>query len=109
MINIKRSTDMGVKKWRPGTKAPREIRFCQKSTVLLNPMKVFCRLVREIGQGVKANIWWQSTAVFPLQNGAKDYMVWLFDDANLCAIHAWRQTIMTCEIQLVCRICGECN
>ena len=49
MKNIKMVTDMGVKKYRPGTKAQREIRFYQKSTVLLIPMKAFCRLVREIG------------------------------------------------------------
>ena len=56
MKNIKRVTDTGVKEWRPGAKALREIRFYQKSTVLLILMKVFNRLVREIGQGVKANI-----------------------------------------------------
>ena len=63
-------------------------------------MKVFCHLVREIGQSIKANIRWQSTAIFTLQNGAKDYMVRLFDDANLYAIHAWRQIIMPQDIQL---------
>ena len=81
-------------------KALQEIRFYQKSTVLLIPMKVFCHLVREIGQSIKANIRWQSTAIFPLQNGTKDYMVRLFNDANLCAVHAWRQTIMPQDIHL---------
>ena len=57
-------------------------------------MRVLCHLVREIGQGIRANIGWQSTAIFAPQNGAKDYMVRLFDDANLCVIYAWRQTIM---------------
>ena len=75
MKNIKSVTDTGVKKWRSRTKDLREIRFYQKSTVLLIPMKVFCRLVRETGHRVKANIRWQSTATFALQNGAEDYMV----------------------------------
>ena len=94
MKNIKRVTDTGVKKWRPGMKVLREIRYYQKSMVLLIPMKVFWRLVREIGQSVKANIWLQSSAIFALQNGTEDYMVCLFDDANMCAIHAQRQTIL---------------
>ena len=36
-------------------------------------------------------------------------MAHLFDDANLCAIHAWRQTIMPWDIQLAQRMHGECN
>ena len=88
MKNIKRVMDTGVKRWRPGTKVLREIRFYQKSTVLLILMKAFCRLIREIGQNVKANIRWQSAVIFALQNGAEVYLVYLFDDANLCAICA---------------------
>ena len=72
---IKRVTDMQAKEWRLRTKALREIRFYQKSTVLLIPMKVFCRLAREIGQGVRANNRWHSTAIFAPQNGTENYMV----------------------------------
>ena len=75
-------------------------KILSKSTVLLIPMRVFCHLVREIGQGIKAKIRWQSTATFTLQNGAEDYMIGLSNDANLCAIHAWRQIIMPHDIQL---------
>ena len=81
-------------------KVLQEIRFYQKSTVLLIPMRVFCHLVRKIGQSIKANIRRQSTAIFTLQNGAEYYMVRLFNDANLCAIHARRQIIMPWDIQL---------
>ena len=77
--------------------------------MLLIPMKVYCRLVRKIDQGVMANIRWQSTAIFALQNGSEDYMIRLFDDAKLCAIHAQRQTIMPHDIQLAWRIRGKCN
>ena len=52
-------------------KVLREIRFYQKSTVLLIPVKAFCSLVREIGQNVKGNIRWQSCAIFALQNGTE--------------------------------------
>ena len=72
-------------------------------------MKVFCYMVREIGQNIKANMSWQSTAIFILQNGAKDYTDKLFDDANLYAIHAWRQKIMSQDIQLAQRICDKHN
>ena len=76
-------------------------KILSKSTVLLIPVRVLCHLVREIGQGIKANIRCQSSAIFALQNVAEDYMVRLFDDANLCAIHAQRQTIMPQNIQLL--------
>ena len=109
MKKIKCVTYSVAKHWSPGTKALWEIRFYQKSTVLLIPMKVFCHLVWEIGQSIKANIRWQSSAIFALQNRAKDYLVWLLDDTNLCAIHAHRQTIMPRDIQLTCRIHAEQN
>ena len=91
MKNVKRITDAGVKRWRPGMKVLREIRFYQRSMVLLIPVKVFCRLVRETGQGEKANIRWQSTAIFVLQNSIEDFVVCMFYDANLCAIYAKRK------------------
>ena len=104
MKNIKWITNMGIKWWRLGMNALQEIRFYQKITVLLIPMKVFYQLIRENGQCIKVNIRWQSTAICALQNGAKDYMVRLFDDANLCVIHAQRQMIMPWDKQLTQRI-----
>ena len=53
-----RMTDTEVKCWRPGTKAIHEIRFYQRSTVLLIPMQVFCRLVKEIGHGIRSDLHW---------------------------------------------------
>ena len=61
----------------------------------------------EIGQSIKVNIRWQSSAIFSLQNGAKDYLVQLLDDMNLCAIHAHRQMIIPRDIQLTHRIHNE--
>ena len=42
----------------------------------------------------------QSTAVLALQEASKAYLISLFKDANLCAIHAKRVTIMPKDIQL---------
>ena len=42
-----------------------------------------------------------------LQEGAEAYLVGLFEDSNLCAIHAKRITIMPKDIQLARCIRGE--
>nr|XP_014353917.1 PREDICTED: histone H3-like [Latimeria chalumnae] len=41
------------------------------------------------------------------QLATKAYLVGLFEDTNLCAIHAKRVTIMPKDIQLARRIRGE--
>ena len=43
----------------------------------------------------------------PLQEASEAYLVGLFEDTNLCAIHAKRVTIMPKDIQLARRIRGE--
>lgn len=45
--------------------------------------------------------------VFCLQEASEAYLVGLFEDTNLCAIHAKRVTIMPKDIQLARRIRGE--
>lgn len=100
----------GIKKphrYRPGTVALREIRRYQKSTELLIRKLPFQRLVREIAQEAKADLRFQSTAVAALQEAAEAYLVGLFEDTNLCAIHAKRVTIMVRDIQLARRLRGE--
>ncbi|KAK6766241.1 hypothetical protein RB195_025874 [Necator americanus] len=100
----------GVKKphrYRPGTVALREIRRYQKSTELLIRKLPFQRLVREIAQDFKTDLRFQSSAVMALQEAAEAYLVGLFEDTNLCAIHAKRVTIMPKDIQLARRIRGE--
>ena len=100
----------GVKKphrYRPGTVALREIRRYQKSTELLIRKLPFQRLVREIAQDFKTDLRFQSTAVAALQEASEAYLVGLFEDTNLCAIHAKRVTIMPKDIQLARRIRGE--
>ncbi|PAV68484.1 hypothetical protein WR25_06974 [Diploscapter pachys] len=102
----------GVKKphrYRPGTVALREIRRYQKSTELLLRKLPFQRLVREIAQDFKTDLRFQSSAVLALQEASDAYLVGLFEDTNLCAIHAKRVTIMPKDIQLARRIRGERN
>ncbi|CAA6663776.1 unnamed protein product [Spirodela intermedia] len=67
----------------------------------------FQRLVREIAQDFKTDLRFQSSAVSALQEAAEAYLVGLFEDTNLCAIHAKRVTIMPKDIQLARRIRGE--
>merc|ERR1712098_478013 len=88
-------------------RALREIRRYQKSTELLIRKLPFQRLVREIAQDFKTDLRFQSSAVMALQEASEAYLVGLFEDTNLCAIHAKRVTIMPRDIQLARRIRGE--
>ena len=107
----------GVKKryrYRPGTVALKQIRQYQKSTELLIRKLPFQRLVREIANDSEiitsplcGKVRFQSTAIMALQEAAEAYLVGLFEDTNLCAIHAKRVTIMPKDIQLARRIRGE--
>ena len=100
----------GVKKphrYRPGTVALREIRKYQKSTELLLRKLPFQRLVREIALEYKTDLRFQASAVLALQEATEAYLVGLFEDTNLCAIHAKRVTIMPKDMQLARRIRGE--
>ncbi|OXU20704.1 hypothetical protein TSAR_016469, partial [Trichomalopsis sarcophagae] len=97
-IHAKRVTIM-PKDIQPGTVALREIRRYQKSTELLIRKLPFQRLVREIAQDFKTDLRFQSSAVMALQEASEAYLVGLFEDTNLCAIHAKRVTIMPKDIQ----------
>nr|XP_011463296.1 PREDICTED: histone H3.3-like [Fragaria vesca subsp. vesca] len=79
----------------------------QKSTELLIHKLPFQRLVREIAHDFKTDLRFQSSAVAALQEAAEAYLVGLFEDTNLCAIHAKRVTIMPKDIQLARRTRGE--
>ena len=94
-------------RYRPGTVALREIRKYQKSTDLLIRKMPFQRLVREIAQNYNSNLRFQHSAVLAIQESAEAYLVRLFEDTGLCAIHGKRVTIMTKDMQLARRIRGE--
>lgn len=111
-------------RFRPGTVALREIRRYQKSTELLIRKLPFQRLVREIAQDFKVSfryypfrmllltlsktdLRFQSSAVMALQEAAEAYLVSLFEDTNLAAIHAKRVTIQPKDLALARRLRGE--
>ncbi|XP_006817635.1 histone H3.3-like [Saccoglossus kowalevskii] len=94
-------------RYRPGIVALRDIRRYQKSTELLLLKMPFQRLVREITLQFSKDIRYQSAALGALQEAAEAYLVGLFEDTNLCAIHAKRVTIMPKDIHLARRIRGD--
>ena len=101
-------------RYRPGTVALKQIRQYQKSTELLIRKLPFQRLVREIASDSEViksplcgKVRFQSAAIMALQEATEAYLVGLFEDSNLCAIHARRVTIMPKDIQLARRIRGE--
>ena len=96
-----------AKKFRPGIAALKEIRHFQKGSSLLIRKLPFQRLVREIANDFKTDLWFQQSAIEALQEATEAYLVGLFEDSNLCAIHAKRVTIMPKDIQLARRIRGE--
>ena len=94
-------------RYRAGTVALKDIRHYQGSTALLIRKLPFQRVVREIAQDIKTDLRFQSAVILCLQEATEAYLVGLLDDANLCAIHARRVTIMPKDIQLARRIRGE--
>ncbi|KAI1902390.1 hypothetical protein AGOR_G00044270 [Albula goreensis] len=95
------------KRYRPGTRALMEIRKYQKSTELLLRKGPFSRVVREVCQTFsKLHLRWQAMALLALQEASEAFLVRLFSDANLCAIHAKRVTLYPRDLQLARRIRG---
>lgn len=94
-------------RFRPGTVALREIRKYQRSTELLIRKLPFARLVREITNNLApVPFRWTAEGLLALQEATEDFIVHLFEDCNLCAIHAKRVTIMPKDLQLARRIRG---
>ncbi|OSX80316.1 hypothetical protein BU14_0055s0037 [Porphyra umbilicalis] len=95
-------------RYRPGELALREIRQFHKTTMPVIRKLPFVRLVRELAQNAVATSFrFKADALAALQEAAEAYVVHLFEDANLCAVHAKRVTIMSKDIQLARRIRGE--
>ncbi|PWA01938.1 hypothetical protein BB558_001953 [Smittium angustum] len=115
----KRSEDsLPKRRYKPGALALREIRFYQKSTDLLIQKLPFSRVVRDVvdefvrgdfsssSSSIFVGMRWQKTALIALQEATEAFLVHLFEDANLCAIHAKRVTLMQKDMQLARRIRG---
>ncbi|XP_039624732.1 histone H3-like centromeric protein A [Polypterus senegalus] len=96
------------KHYRPGTRALMEIRKYQKSTDLLIQKLPFSRVVREVCKDLtQMDLKWQALALAALQEAAEAFLVRLFQDSYLCAIHAKRVTLYSKDIQLARRIRGQ--
>merc|ERR1711937_43145 len=79
----------------------------QKSTELLMRKLPFQRLVREIAHESNADLYFQSQALLALQEATETYLVGVFEDTNLAAIHGKRVTIMPRDLQLARRLRGD--
>ncbi|KAF4401115.1 hypothetical protein G4B88_013956 [Cannabis sativa] len=129
------------RRYKPGTKALREIRQYQKTWTLLIPFAPFIRTVREISNQFAPEITrWQAEALVAIQEftktnipenigsvesggklvllftvvqenlrheAAEDFLVHLFEDSMLCAIHAKRVTLMKKDFELARRLGGK--
>lgn len=111
--NTTSQTSRRTIRYKPGQLALKDIKRLQKSTELLIPKTRFHRLVREITQSATSHLLheepmrYQVAALQALQEAAEAYLVYLFEDTNLCCIHARRVTIMPRDIQLARRIRNE--
>ncbi|XP_065562592.1 uncharacterized protein LOC136028692 [Artemia franciscana] len=88
----------------PSVKKAPANKVASKKSVAKKPAK---KLVGEIAQDFKTDLRFQSSAVMALQEASEVYLAGLFEDTNLCAIHAKRLTIMPKDVQLAPRIRGE--
>jgi histone H3 len=95
------------RRYKPGTVALREIKRYQKSMDMMLPKASFQRLVRSIAMGFDPDLRFQSQSLIALQEAAEAYVVSLFEDTNLCAIHAKRLTVMKKDMELARRIRGD--
>ena len=115
-----KSATGGIKKphrYHPGLLALREIHRYQQSTDSLISRTSFNKLIKEISQKYRVcpdgpgtpsvQVKFQSTALAALQEAAENFLVGLFEDVNLLAVHAIRVTVMTHDIRLALRIRGD--
>jgi len=92
------------RRFKPGTVALREIRKYQKTTEYIIPKASFARLVREVATEVCEEKRFQKTAIDALRCATEDYLVGLYEDINLIAIHSNRVTIMNKDLKLALRL-----
>ncbi|MCO5613450.1 hypothetical protein L7F22_067726 [Adiantum nelumboides] len=79
-------------------KAFQEIKHYKKCTELLIRKVPFARLCKEVLQGYNAELRMGVVGLEAIQEAAEQYLTSIFEDTNLCAIHAKRITIMPKDI-----------
>ena len=75
-------------RYRLGSLALQEVRYYQERSNLLIRKLPFQRLVREIAQALKQDVRFRSAALMALQEACQAYLICLFEDTDLCTIHA---------------------
>ena len=95
------------RKYRPGVGALKEIRHYQRESGRICSRLACTRLFHEICQLIKEGLRWQASAIIALQEGFEDYLVSLFHDTILAAIHGKRVTVMPKDIHIVHQLRGE--
>ncbi len=93
-------------RWHPGTVALREIQKFQNTDLLIRKapfQRLVCKIALKFG---KSDLQMQSTAVLALQEAVEYFMVDVFSDTNLCAMHGKHVTIMKKDMVLACCIQG---
>ena len=103
----KADNEMKKRKFKPGTVALREIKKYQRETGQLIPRAPFQRLVRQICSGIDNELRFQSQALVALQEASEAYLTGIFEDSNLCCLHANRITVMKKDMDLARRIRGD--
>ena len=106
----KKATEDGEtqkRRTRPGAKALREIRKYQRSTDSIVPRAPLQRIIKEITGKYMPDARYSIGAIEAVHQCIEAYMVGLFEDTGLCAVHARRKTIMTRDMRLARRIRGE--
>ncbi|EFX66448.1 putative centromeric histone CENP-A [Daphnia pulex] len=103
----------GKKRYRPGSKALKEIRHYQRGTGLLIPRSPFTRVIKQISQELTGNsaplirLRFTSEALECLQVASEAMVIQLFEDSVWTMVNAKRLTLMVQDIQLVRRIRGN--
>ena len=96
------------KRNRPGTVALREIKKYQKmEDKRLCAKAPLLRRVRDVMKEHDPEMRVSSVALEAVHEAVEAYMVNMLEDANLCAIHAKRQTLMKKDVSLAMRIRGD--
>ena len=117
LIRQNKSSTGGIKKphrYHLGLLALREIRRYQQSTDCLIKRTPFNKIIKEISQEYRVcpnepgtpsvQVRFQSTALSALEEATENFLVGLFEDVNLLAVHAKRVTVMPCDIRSALRI-----
>ena len=88
ILALKAGTRNKPRRFCPGTVALHQIWCNQKSTELLIQKALFSCLVQEVIEQMNIECCFQLIAVLALQEACEAYLVGLFEDTNLCAVHA---------------------